>query len=311
MTRRGGDRGEDLGALTLAERIVLGWCGPRGAVSLAVVLSLPLTVHSAPFAHRDLLVFLTVVVLATLVGQVLPLPALPRALRLRPTERERTEGLRARRVMVDAALRDIEELAEAAECEPADRDQPGARPGRGVAPPGEVSGARRVIEPTARVAVSGPFCKNGRARLQKAGSASVMSSRRETRVVADPESGSAGQGADLVVTRPRSGSSVVEVRCELDMLTAPSLTRVLGQQFAEGCQVLVVDLSGCEFMGSSGLAVLVETRERANDTSARLALVGLTRITSRALRATGIEGLFSIYPSAAEAVAALDGERAP
>jgi CPA1 family monovalent cation:H+ antiporter len=120
LARRGGDGGEDLGALTHAERIVLGWCGPRGAVSLAVVLSLPLTVHGAPFVHRDLLVFLTVVVvLATLVGQVLPLPALLRALRLRPSERERTEGLRARRVMVDAALRDVEELAATGDREPA------------------------------------------------------------------------------------------------------------------------------------------------------------------------------------------------
>jgi CPA1 family monovalent cation:H+ antiporter len=120
LARRGGDGGEDLGALTHAERIVLGWCGPRGAVSLAVVLSLPLTVNGAPFVHRDLLVFLTVVVvLATLVGQVLPLPALLRALRLRPSERERTQGLRARRVMVDAALRDVEELASTGDPEPA------------------------------------------------------------------------------------------------------------------------------------------------------------------------------------------------
>lgn len=94
------------------------------------------------------------------------------------------------------------------------------------------------------------------------------------------------------------------------MLTAPSLSRVLGQQLAEGCQVLVVDLSGCEFMGSSGLAVLVETRERTTDASTRFALAGLTRITSRALRATGIEGLFTIYPSADEALAAFAGEQA-
>jgi NhaP-type Na+/H+ or K+/H+ antiporter len=58
------------------ERIVLAWCGPRGAVSLAVALSIPIvTAAGEPFPRRDLLVFLTmVVVLATLVGQTVPLP---------------------------------------------------------------------------------------------------------------------------------------------------------------------------------------------------------------------------------------------
>lgn len=106
---------DELGALSHPERIALGWCGPRGAVSLAVALSLPLTKpDGSPFASRDLLVFLTVaVVLATLVGQVTPLPAVLRRLQLRPGEQERTEGLRARRVMVDAALREVEDLASA------------------------------------------------------------------------------------------------------------------------------------------------------------------------------------------------------
>jgi NhaP-type Na+/H+ or K+/H+ antiporter len=104
---------DEISALSRQERLVLGWCGPRGAVSLAVALSLPLTLpDGSPFARRDLLLFLTVVVvLATLVGQVLPLPALLRRLRLSPSEKERTEGLRARRAMVDAALREVEDLA--------------------------------------------------------------------------------------------------------------------------------------------------------------------------------------------------------
>jgi CPA1 family monovalent cation:H+ antiporter len=100
--------------LSRRERVALGWCGPRGAVSLAVALSLPL---STP--RRDLLLFLTVVVvLATLVGQVLTLPALLRLLRLTPSERERTEGLRARWTMVEAALRDVEDVAAGQERDP-------------------------------------------------------------------------------------------------------------------------------------------------------------------------------------------------
>jgi NhaP-type Na+/H+ or K+/H+ antiporter len=98
--------------MTWRERIVLAWCGPRGAVSLAVALSIPLVTESGlPFPHRDLLVFLTVVVvLATLVGQTVTLPVLLRRLGLRPDDEEMSESVRARLATVDAALRELDEL---------------------------------------------------------------------------------------------------------------------------------------------------------------------------------------------------------
>jgi CPA1 family monovalent cation:H+ antiporter len=99
------------------ERIVLAWCGPRGAVSLAVALSIPLvTAAGEPFPRRDLLVFLTmVVVLVTLVGQTVPLPWLLSLVGLRPDPDELTEGIRARRAAVDAALSELDDLDAAAE----------------------------------------------------------------------------------------------------------------------------------------------------------------------------------------------------
>jgi NhaP-type Na+/H+ or K+/H+ antiporter len=63
---------------------VLSWAGMRGVVSLAVALSLPrLTADGRPFPGRNLIVFVTfVVVLVTLVGQGLTLPAVIRWLRV-------------------------------------------------------------------------------------------------------------------------------------------------------------------------------------------------------------------------------------
>jgi Na+/H+ antiporter len=69
--------------LTRRERIVVGWCGMRGAISLAAALSI-----GAGVDGRAEVIFLTfVVILVTLVGQGLTLPALIRALRL-PDSRE-------------------------------------------------------------------------------------------------------------------------------------------------------------------------------------------------------------------------------
>jgi monovalent cation/hydrogen antiporter len=65
-----------------APRIVMGWAGMRGAVSLAAALALPLkTDAGAPFPERDLVIFLAYcVVLFTVVVQGLTLPALIRRL---------------------------------------------------------------------------------------------------------------------------------------------------------------------------------------------------------------------------------------
>jgi Na+/H+ antiporter len=95
-----------------SQRLVLGWSGPRGAVSLAIALSLPLTLpDGSPFPRRDLLLFLTVViVLATLVGQGATLPALLKRLGVVQSERERTERLRARHAAAQAALRELNQL---------------------------------------------------------------------------------------------------------------------------------------------------------------------------------------------------------
>jgi CPA1 family monovalent cation:H+ antiporter len=94
----------------LANVFVVAWAGMRGAVSLAAALALPLG-----FPERDLLIFLTfAVILATLVGQGLTLPAILRGLRVSASmddevARERTVARRAAR---DAAMRTLERLAD-------------------------------------------------------------------------------------------------------------------------------------------------------------------------------------------------------
>src|SRR5262249_56535866 len=59
------------------ERLLIGWSGMRGEVSLAAALALPLELDSgAAFPSRDLIIYLTVaVILVTLVGQGLTLPS--------------------------------------------------------------------------------------------------------------------------------------------------------------------------------------------------------------------------------------------
>ena len=104
LDRRPSQRGRRIAWRT---RMVMGWSGMRGAVSLAAALALP-----ADTPQRDLIVFVTFsVILATLVLQGLSLPALIQALGIHGDDGDAREELRARLAATQAALARIEELA--------------------------------------------------------------------------------------------------------------------------------------------------------------------------------------------------------
>jgi monovalent cation/hydrogen antiporter len=96
---------------------ILGFAGIRGVVSLAAALAIPLTTQSGdPFPDRNLIIFLTFfVILLTLVGQGLMLPALIRWLGLanagrRERHAERLEQSRAQRQAIEAAIERLDQL---------------------------------------------------------------------------------------------------------------------------------------------------------------------------------------------------------
>jgi monovalent cation/hydrogen antiporter len=89
-------------------RLVSGWSGLRGAVSLAAALALP-----AGFPERDLLIFLTLcVIFATLVFQGLTLPMLIRRLGVQDDGAGEREELHARREAAVAAIAALRRLDE-------------------------------------------------------------------------------------------------------------------------------------------------------------------------------------------------------
>ena len=94
--------------------IFVGWSGMRGAVTIAAALLIPLeTDAGAPLPGRDLIVFFAfAVVLATLVGQGLSLPAVIRALRLEADDGDaESEEAHARIRAAEAALERLDELS--------------------------------------------------------------------------------------------------------------------------------------------------------------------------------------------------------
>jgi monovalent cation/hydrogen antiporter len=111
IDRRESRRRRRLGA---PERLVVGWAGMRGSVSLAAALAIPLeTDAGAPFPGRDLIIFLAfAVILVTLVGQGLTLSPLIEWFGVHDDGEESQEDTLARRRVAEAALARLEELGE-------------------------------------------------------------------------------------------------------------------------------------------------------------------------------------------------------
>jgi monovalent cation/hydrogen antiporter len=93
-----------------AELFIMSWCGMRGIVSLAAALALPRElIGGDPFPQRDLIIFLTFVVIAvTLVLQGLTLAPLIRRLKVGTDWSIQEEEQRARLAMGKAAIAAID-----------------------------------------------------------------------------------------------------------------------------------------------------------------------------------------------------------
>lgn len=103
----------------------------------------------------------------------------------------------------------------------------------------------------------------------------------------------------LSTSTSENGAVTVTVVGEVDTFTAPVLRSSLDAQLEQQPRELVIDLSGVQFLGSAGLAVLVETQKSARTRGVELRLVATTRAVTRPLEVTGLIDLFTIVDGSA------------
>ncbi len=102
----------------------------------------------------------------------------------------------------------------------------------------------------------------------------------------------------IQLEEPVPGTTLLRVDGEVDMLTSPSLRRAIADQLTSGR--LLIDLDGVEFLGTSGLAALVEAREQALSHEVELWLICSSRQVLRPLEIAGLVELFRITDSATQ-----------
>lgn len=101
------------------------------------------------------------------------------------------------------------------------------------------------------------------------------------------------------------GQVVIDVGGEVDMLTSPQLrAAVLEQLETSGVELVVLVMDGVTFLGTSGLAVLIEVREAAHAAGVELRLACTARRVLRPLTIAGLVPLFDIHDTLEQALAA-------
>ena len=92
-----------------------------------------------------------------------------------------------------------------------------------------------------------------------------------------------------------SGTHVMNVRGEIHVSTAPRFAQRLQEAIDRGNTQIVLDLSGVEFIDSTGLSVLLNGLRRINQLHGRLALVCANPTVLRLFQITSLDETFEIF----------------
>lgn len=98
-------------------------------------------------------------------------------------------------------------------------------------------------------------------------------------------------------TRPGRGCTVVGVRGDLDMATAPQLRAGLQRLVDAGDRQVVLDMAAVEFMDSSALGALVVTFKALRDVGGRLCLAAVRPPVRSVLTITSVDRVIDLYDS--------------
>jgi anti-sigma B factor antagonist len=131
---------------------------------------------------------------------------------------------------------------------------------------------------------------------------------RSVRVDASADKGNITWRWDVQVSLASNtvaGHTVLSVRGEVDMYSAPTLRDRLADLIDSGHHTVIVDLSEVGFLDSTGLGTLVAARTSATESGGALPVVCDQERVLKLFRITGLDSVFDLHASVADAVHAL------
>ena len=98
---------------------------------------------------------------------------------------------------------------------------------------------------------------------------------------------------------------VIALSGEVDLYTAPEFKQQLLDVIGQGAKDVIIDFSDTTFIDSTTLGVLVGGVKRLRTNDGQLSLVCSDRNITKIFEITGLDRVFTIYPTRAEAVSKL------
>jgi anti-sigma B factor antagonist len=108
---------------------------------------------------------------------------------------------------------------------------------------------------------------------------------------------------DVQTDKVGDGTYVISLSGEVDLYTAPEFKQQLLDVIAEGAKEVVVDFTSTTFIDSTTLGVLVGGVKRLRSQDGMLSLVSSDRNITKIFEITGLDRVFTIYPTRDEALA--------
>jgi anti-sigma B factor antagonist len=113
------------------------------------------------------------------------------------------------------------------------------------------------------------------------------------------------QAVSMNVRHADEATSVIEIRGDVTAASEESLMDAYTAATEHGARAVLLDFSGLEYMNSGGIGLLVTLLVRANRLKQRLMACGLSDHYRQILELTRLDEAISIYPTEAEALAAV------
>jgi anti-sigma B factor antagonist len=108
---------------------------------------------------------------------------------------------------------------------------------------------------------------------------------------------------DVQTEKVDDSTYVIALAGEVDLYTAPEFKQQLLDVIAKGATDVVVDFTKTTFIDSTTLGVLVGGVKRLRAQDGRLSLVCSDRNITKIFEITGLDRVFTIYPTRDEALA--------
>lgn len=104
------------------------------------------------------------------------------------------------------------------------------------------------------------------------------------------------------VRAPAAVWTILPLRGDIDLVSSPMVRAQLGQLTSRPPAFVVLDVSDLEFIDSTGLGVFVGALRRVRDHHGDLRIANARPSIERVFSVTGLDRVFRLFPSVAEAI---------